>query len=311
MTRATRRILLVIGVLVAVLAVLAARWFSGHNQVADESFDVSVPHPTYTSKHPRLVIDEAHHNFHTADGRYRPFAALLSNDGYSVTPNTVKFSSGNLQEADILVIANAMGASMPVLPGASDPAFTPEEADAVRDWVRSGGSLLLVADHEPMGEANTVLADRFGINMTAGRTYDDPNSDWTSGNPGWLIFSRDNRLLADHPITVGRDSSERLTRVQSFGGQSLVGPPGSSPLLMLGKTARNRLPGGADASAEGQLQALAMQYGSGRVVVFGEGAMLTAMLTANGSRKMGMNWPNNDNRQLVLNIMHWLSGAME
>ena len=35
---------------------------------------------------PRVVIDESHRNFHTASGRYRPFAQLIGNDGYRVEP---------------------------------------------------------------------------------------------------------------------------------------------------------------------------------------------------------------------------------
>ena len=37
--------------------------------------------------------------------------------------------------------------------GAMGPAFTVAECDAVRDWVRIGGSLLLIADHVPWGDA--------------------------------------------------------------------------------------------------------------------------------------------------------------
>jgi hypothetical protein len=36
------------------------------------------------------------------------------------------------------------------------------------------------------------------------------------------------------------------------------------------------------------------------------------MLTAqrDGGRRIGMNLPGNDNRQLALNIMHWVSGRL-
>ena len=38
-------------------------------------------------RHPRVLFDEAHNNFHTAGGRYKPFAELIANDGYQVIPN--------------------------------------------------------------------------------------------------------------------------------------------------------------------------------------------------------------------------------
>ena len=55
----------------------------------------------------------------------------------------------------------------------------------------------------------------------------------------------------------------------------------------------------------GQAQGLAFHFGKGRVVVLGEGAMVTAQVEHR--RPYGMNTPDNDNRQFVLNLMYWLS----
>jgi hypothetical protein len=62
-------------------------------------------------------------------------------------------------------------------------------------------------------------------------------------------------------------------------------------------------------SAAGRAQGLALEFGKGRVVVLGEAAMLTAQVALRGFR-FGMNVPGIDNRQLALNIMHWLSGLL-
>ena len=53
-------------------------------------------------------------------------------------------------------------------------AFTGAESDAVRDWVSGGGSLLLIADHAPMGAANQILGQRFGVDMS--KAFTDPGS---------------------------------------------------------------------------------------------------------------------------------------
>lgn len=98
----------------------------------------------------------------------------------------------SLQKLDILVIANALGEHQGDVMGA---AFTPVECDAVRDWVRDGGSLLLIADHLPFGDAAATLAQRFGIEMGRGWALDKGNSE---GNPSILVFSRTNNLLGDH-----------------------------------------------------------------------------------------------------------------
>src|SRR5436190_13578292 len=110
-------------------------------QVADPTFDAKVAHPAYPKNGPRVLFDEAHNNFHTASGRYKPFADLITNDGYQVIPNKEKFRPQSLQGYDILVISNAFGSSVPGSKERGDPAFTKEECQAVRDWVQAGGSL--------------------------------------------------------------------------------------------------------------------------------------------------------------------------
>src|SRR6059036_345490 len=89
-------------------------------QVADPNFDAKVAHPAYTKNGPKVLFDEAHNNFHTASGRYKPFADLITNDGYQVTPNTQKFSAPILKGFDILVISNAMGAERMNMPEANN-----------------------------------------------------------------------------------------------------------------------------------------------------------------------------------------------
>jgi hypothetical protein len=46
----------------------------GFQQMADPEFDAKVARPAYTATHPKVLIDEAHKNFHTAGRGYKPFA---------------------------------------------------------------------------------------------------------------------------------------------------------------------------------------------------------------------------------------------
>jgi hypothetical protein len=46
-------------------------------------------------------------------------------------------------------------------------------------------------------------------------------------------------------------------------------------------------------------------------VVLGEAACLSAQLVAGGKKPFGMNVPGIDNRQLALNVMHWLSRLLD
>lgn len=258
-----------------------------------------------------MLFDEAHNNFHTASGRYKPFADLITNDGYQVIPNKEKFRPQSLQGYDILVISNAFGSSVPGSKERGNPAFTKEECDAVRDWVQEGGSLLLIADHAPAGSAAANLASRLGVDMAKGFTADPTNYERVALDTSWIRFSRANKNLGDHPIIRGRDPSERINSVLSFTGQSLKGPRESTALLKLSPQAYdvddiNNPDKAKITSAAGRAQALALPLGKGRVVVFGEAAMLTAQ-----NKNFGMNYPGTDNKQFALNVMHWLSGLLK
>jgi hypothetical protein len=282
----------------------------GSQQMVDPEFDAKVARPTYTSKHPKVLIDEAHKNFHTAGRGYKPFANLLTNDGYEALPNKERFQESTLKGVDVLVIANALGAAI-FSSDAGKPAFTDEECDAVRDWVRNGGALLLIADHAPIGAANEILASRFGVDMSKVHTHDTAHPDPTyPDNPGWILYSRKNGLLGDHPITRGRNESERIDSVTTFTGQSLKGPKGSVSFLKLADTAVDvDRKTKKEVSAAGRSQGIAMRFGKGRVIILGEAAMLTAQIE--GGEKFGMNREGNNNKQLALNIMHWLSGLLK
>jgi hypothetical protein len=281
-------------------------------QLADPEFNTSVANPAYNKNGPRVLFDEAHHNFHTFEGRYKPFVDLLLNDGYRVVRNREPFTKTSLSSFKVLVIANALGAEEMDDNGADASAFTEEECAAVQEWVKGGGSLLLIADHAPFGGAAAALGNRFGVDMSKGFTYDPANS-VSEKNPSLLIFSRDNKLLTTHPITEGRDQNERLNRVQSFTGQSLKGPEDSVAVLKLAETAKDTPNREAESSvsAAGRAQALAFKHGKGRVVVQGEAAMLSAQIAGANKQPMGMNVPGNDNKQYALNLMHWLSGLLK
>jgi hypothetical protein len=313
-----RRIVILVGVTlflapVVSFAVSAFFW----SQRADYGWAPPVAQPTFADPHPRVVVDQAHGNASTIEfaGRYWPFALLLRADGFDVRKGKTRFFPGSLEGVDVLVIANASGAdkrqafgvNLPDFrrkdPDRSAAAFTPEEVEMVRDWVHSGGSLLLIADHAPFGAASAGMGEAFGVTMYRGFVevpgeVSDP-----------LLFSRENGRLGDHPILRGADSGSAVTRVMTFTGQSLDGPADASVLLRLPETAIEYLPTGRenqyDSVAAGSAQGLAFEFGRGRVVVLGEAAMLTAQVS--NRQPFGMNSPGNDNALFALNVMHWLA----
>lgn len=289
-------------------------------QGGDPDFNPQVARPAYLKSHPKVLIDEAHNNADTFRGRYKPFADLIASDGYRVVPNTEGFSRETLTGCRVLVVVNAAGS--PGQTGISP--FTEKELNAVWDWVSKGGGLLLITDHAPYTAAAAAISRRFEVEITQGYTIDTSKYNKESEDQTELVFTRAEGLLAEHAITRGRDATEQIKRIITFAGTSLKGPPKSVAIIRLSDTAMDVLPPDRKpssspeephpehkpVSAAGRAQGVALEVGLGRVVVLGDAAMLTAQVGPRGYR-FGMNVSGTDNRQLALNLMHWLSGLLK
>jgi hypothetical protein len=284
----------------------------------DRGFDHRVARPVYEATRPLVFFDEAHHNGHRARGSYRAFAKLIEADGYRVVRSASRLTRDVLKPASVLVIANALGKNE----RNDDAAFESSECEAVRAWVADGGALLLITDHYPTGHAAADLAAQFGVSFSKGYVADSTRYD-RAFDESHIVFSAQNGGLARHPIVSGRDSTETLRSVLTFSGQALHADPPAIGFLRLSSDAVARSPrpvverrGGdvlvrveyADPTrVPGWSQGIAIEHGAGRVVVLGEAAMLSAQLYRFDGHPIGMNVAGYDNRQMALNIMHWLT----
>lgn len=266
---------------VCIAAIVATALAVTRDRPFDRAFDARVAQPAFPANGPVVLFDEGHLNTHTTTGGYKPLADLLRSDGYAVRVVQQQLTAQALEGASVLVLPLARGAN----DANDDAAYTESEAAAIARWVHGGGSLLLITDHWPYGAAVASLARHFDIDMGAGMVQDAAHHDQERGD-SHLVFSQENGLLLDHPIVRGRTPAERIRRVLTFTGQSVKGP-----------------------AAAGRAQGIAMEVGAGRVVVLGEAGMLRGQRDRNGNR-VGMHVPGYDNRQLALNILHWLSRAL-
>lgn len=313
-----KRAVLGIAALGLVLVALLALYFLTPQREYDPRFDAHIDEPAYAQQRPVVLYDEAHLNVHASRGGYKPFVDLVRNDGYEVQVLREPVTPARLADVAVFVVVCPRGKN----DANDEPAFTDEETAAIDQWVRAGGSLLLISDHWPFGPAAQSLAARFGVHV-AGGLVQDPKNFEPKLEESHLVFSRDNGLLGDHPITCGRSDAERIDRVLSFTGTSLSIPEEATAFFRLSDSAvdlppttptvqksggdvRVSMDYGEPTSAAGRVQALAMEVEKGRVVILGESGMLRAYHDQRGS-PVGMNFPGYDNRQLALNIMHWLS----
>lgn len=296
-------------------------------QVGDRDWRPRVEQPAFAADGPIILVDQGHGSEQRLEGRFRAFAYLAKVDGFRIEASRTPFDAADaLASVSVLVIAN------PARPEGSPEgtsAFSPAEIGAIAEWVANGGALLLAADHSPHGAAAEALAARFGVKMGRGYAFQIAGQA-VSAN---LIYPRP--AMADHPIIDGRTPAESVNLVQTFTGQSLQGPPGSTSLLAMSADAWEapdlaalqaiRAALGQGEPADSVLhrlarralpdQAVAVSFGRGRVVVLGETAMVTAQRveSTDGAPplRFGMNENENDNARFVLNTLHWLCGLLD
>ena len=258
---------------------------------------------------PVVLLDEAHYNFHTLAGRYRAFGNALRDDGYVVRANTEQFTEKALAQARALVIANALterNAQTWTLPCPS--AFTEKEIAALKRWVEQGGSLFLIADHMPFAGAAHELGAAFGFTWLNCYALDErhrsPERFFRGGG------------VVEQAITSGALTGLQVDTIVTFTGSAFLLPPQALPIVELDSNyvlvetseAGNFAEGLPERKATGWHQGASLEFGKGRVVVFGEAAMFSAQLAGAHYGPMGFNQPEAiGNVTLLRNIMAWLT----
>ena len=290
--------------------------YTSAQQVPDTAYTFPIRQPAYQqAKGPVILIDKAHHNFHTKDGGFWGFSKLLEQDGYQVQSLTEPVRTQDaLKDCRILVISNALDSSNVDewrLPTPS--AFTDEEISEICSWVNNGGSLLLIADHLPFAGAAWKLGKAIGFEFLNGFAMTGRNF-WPPS-----IFSLKNKMLGISPVVAGIKEYEKIDSVTTFTGSAFRIPDAATPVLSFLAEHRSLQPDTAwrfndktpSQNLNGFHQGAILQFGKGRVAVFGEAAMFTAQIV-NGSVKIGLGSAYApQNAQFVLNLIHWLDDVKD
>lgn len=301
-------------------------------QQPDPNFKPQSRTATFTATDsPLVLVDEAHHNFLTIHGRYMPFEMVLSSDGFTVKSNTKRFTASHLDEADILVIANALDYQRKDWQPPFGSALDDDEVTSVKQWVIDGGALLLIADHAPFPKAIENLASAFGFQFSNGHV--EPS-----------LFRKTDNTLSDHAITRGKNATanrantsmflqelksiapqtnaakmNKITQVKTFGGSAFKAPKDADVLMKLGSgviSLETKIPFQVDSSArkipvENWSQGAVMTLGQGRIAVFSEGTMFSSQFYMTTDQKRGFGSIDAEqNEQFLINVMHWLSGII-
>jgi hypothetical protein len=316
-----------IGLFFTVIFLFSCSDIDGSPQQADPDFIPKNVKQTFSNvDSPKVLIDEAHNNFHTASGRYKAFQQVLVSDGHTVKPNRKSFTLNGLKNTEILVVANALDTNRLDWTPPFKDAFQETEVQAIKQWVSDGGSLLLIADHIPFPKAAESLSKAFGF-------------EFSNGHVDKALFRMNDGSLAKHEVTKSSTElnvniqlnvfndisdpnppeSDFLKQVKTFGGSAFIPPQNAQSILTLGGWAFSRTPEipfqikaeTPKIPMDGWSQGAILEFGNGRVAVFSEAMMFTSQLYVPTGEKMGLvSRGAEDNEQFLLNIMHWLSGVI-
>ena len=297
-----------------IIVVVLFVWNLSHANMfeVDTSFSPEVKSPFFTQHHPIILFDRAHNNLCVNDGRYDPLLHLLKSDGYELVSLTTSLTSDSLKNVKIFYSSAAQFPKEDSNLAQANSAFTEQEMSTIQTWVKQGGSLLLMADHKPIGNDVHPLASKFGLTISDGETSDPQNYLPALKDTSHLLFSRQSALIKDHPITSGMSQREMLNVIVAFCGQSIKVIDDSEIIFALSPNAvmrfedESKIPLGP-----GYAEAVSLKYGKGKVVVFGDGTVFTSKIHIAKQEKEGMNRTDIDNVQLAINTFRWLAGAFD
>jgi len=278
-------------------------------QSPDTAFSYIPDKPAYRyEKGSVIMVDKHHRNFHTLDNRYKPFGNLLRNDGYKLEDYDSTININYLNKCRILVIANAVDslndADKYTGQKFTPSAYTDDEISTLVKWVGGGGRLFLIADHMPMPGCIYKLGMAFGFEFQNCYAWDNRRREFE-------LFYKSNGTFADNEITSGIDT------VVTFVGSGFKIPNGAKPIILLNENYTLLFPDNPGEfndktpfiSGKDICQGAYMNFGKGKIVVFGEAGMFTAQIAGIGTDavKFGFNSPEaHNNIPLIFNIVHWL-----
>lgn len=303
-----------VGVIVVLLSLCAVGPANAQRQLPDNDFVFQNDSPAYAAgTGPRIVVVTTNSKF-VLRGAFDPLAKLAESDGFRVARQEGTIADA-LRDADILVIANPYLESFRDFPAMTPPsAFTAEEIAEIKRYVDEGGALLLLADHAPLGGGSSDLAKAFGFEFLNGHTAEGASAD-IGDRRVIILFTPENGLLASHPIANGATGRQKVTRFQAFGGQSFIPPVEAANLLTIPQgwvaiftyRLEAELATAPRIDASGMSQGAVMDYGKGRLAVFGEAGGFSAQII-DGTERFGFNTPEGaGNPEFILATLRWLA----
>jgi hypothetical protein len=225
---------------------------------------------------------------HPEDSSYAIAAARLADRDFEVLPNTDRpLVRENLAGADVLVIAHPSDPKWEATVNSGAPRLTDAELDAIEEFVRGGGGLIVLGETEQEKYGNNLndLLQRFGIELE-NRTVQDYEHHHSA--PSWVLAQLDNATVngADD-VPSESPATDILARVH----ETCFYRAGTLALHDGGRVIARTSP---TASPPDAPLAAIVEHGAGRVAVLADSDLFGDDCIA-----------ELDNESLWLNLVYW------
>jgi len=215
---------------------------------------------------------------HPEDSSYARAAGALAAHDFAVTPNTDRPLTDVLADADVLVIAHPSDPKWEFTTNGDSPRLSPDELDAIDEFVRAGGGLIVLAETEQDKYGNNLneLLGRFGIAVESATVQDYEHH---HNAPSWVLAD-----LETPNGDAGVDLLARVRRACFYRAGTLAIANGAQ---VIARTSDAATPPHAPLAA-------ITEHGDGRVVVLADSDLF-------GDDCIG----ELDHEALWLNLVYW------
>ena len=244
-----------------------------------------------------LLIDESHRQAWTtnletaatmnpgnpADASYAEMAATARANGFEVAVHaTGEITKFALDAVDVFVMPHASNDDWEKTVGVGSPVYTTGEIDAILDFVKNGGGLIVLGETEQQKYGNNFgeLTKHFGINFLNATVQDSDRKHKDVAT--WV--------LGDLHKSFEHDLTFRVGEACFYRSGALVIDP-SAEVQVVATTSASAMPANAPLIA-------AANYGEGRVVVLAD----SDVFGDDSIDELG-------NRNLWTNVAAWVAGG--
>lgn len=283
--------------------------------------DFQLEFPVLENAHETSVlIDRYHDTIYRIEGLASGTSTMLeilAADGFQTAYLDQAISAERLAGSDVLFIHGLPNDEIQ-LPNGSTFWRSPladEEVDSVVRWVDGGGGLFLSLSHFPNGSGALPLLEAFSVRFRDGYIYSETYPSFTDPVNGYCshyfgLSSQDNTLNPDHPLL---QHGLPVSRVDLHCGAGVFREAEDVVIGFPAGSVNYDATGLISETSDFYAGMIAFNYGAGRVVIATDQGLFRDFIFEfnTGDRVfVTITGPDNDNANLFVNTVRWLSPGL-